>query len=758
MKSELLGFQKLLRNGVGLYILLSGLWIFYSDTVLFWLTDHITFFHPFPHLKGLTLVLMTGLFFRYGFKRYTQDLTGKQQVVESLNQELEYLFRHNPQPMWIFDPEGQKFLDVNEAAIQTYGYSHGEFLDLTLSAIANPIQCADSTLDYAVEQHQTKNDTILKVKVHTLPFLYQGKTVQLAMIQDITQQQQALEQLQNSEEQYRLLARNFPNGAVLLYDAHLRYLLADGKGIDQWSQLGKAVEGKTLCEVLPPETCDRLEPLYKKALTGEENTLELPLNNHIYLTHVLPVHNSNGHIEGGMSVTQDITERKRMEQQLEEYAFYDSVTHLPNKTWFLDRISQQLAATQQGQTGFFTILYVDLERYDSVKYSLGHSFAEQLLMATAERLAICLNLADPVARVSDQALGVILSNIHTEIDATAIAEYIQQQLGQPLEVQEQELFSSVNIGIAIVDSVELANQSAEHLLQAADTAMNHAKTSEDDYYAIFETEMYHQARQRFQLETDLRACIKREGFKIFYQPIISLATEEAIGFEALVRWEHPTKGWISPAEFIPVAEETGLIGLIDWWVLGEACRQLGKWQKRPGVRSNLIMSINTSGALLSQLGLMERMRQVTVGNGLRKGSLKLEVTERVMMEQQNAATGILDQIKNLRIQLSVDDFGTGYSCLERLHQLPIDTLKIDRSFVSRMTVDEDSLEIVRSIITLAHTLKMDVIAEGIETAEQIDLLRSLSCEYGQGYFFAKPLPPEEVEGLFESHWLQIHSS
>ncbi|MEA5467718.1 EAL domain-containing protein [Spirulina sp. 06S082] len=758
MKNESVRNAKLTRNIVGFYVIFSSLWVFLSDNILLAFAKTPGQIEVWQFAAGIFYVLITSILFFKVLQLYTREAEKKLAPLEDLVQRYQTLFEKNPQPMWVYDTDTMAFLDVNNAAIEAYGYSRQEFLKMTLQDIRSPedIAIAPFTLSENVPgiwQHYCKDGSIMEVEIDVFPFLFAEKPVRLALLQNVTERQRTLEAIKYKEEQYRTLASNFPNGAVVLYDKDLRYTLAEGMEVGRLGRNAREIEGKTLQEVVSEETYNILEPLYREALTGMPVTTELPLGDRIYLTYALPVFNQKGEIEGGMSVTQNITQRKQMEEQLQQYAFYDTRTKLPNKTWFLDRLSQQLLQTRAGNTGFFTVLFLQLERFSTVKYSLGHRLADRLMLATKDRLETCLNLVEPVARVGDKAIATILMNIHTPLDAAAIAQYIQEQLSQPLEVDGQELFSPVSIGIAIVDSPLLAEQKPETLLQAADTAMNHAKykgKAGKVSYAIFEPKMYEQAVGRFQLETDLRLALKREGFSVFYQPIVAMTTGCITGFEAVVRWLHPSTGWMSPGDFIPVAEETGLIGFIDWWVLGEACKQLGKWQKISDFP--LTMSVNASGALLSQFGIMERLRQVTKGNRLLKESLRLEVTERVMMEHYEATSGLLEQIKNLKIRLSVDDFGTGYSCLERLHQLPIDTLKIDRSFVGRMLADEDSLAIVRTIIALAHSLKMDTIAEGTETQEQLSVLEEIKCEYSQGFYFSPPVASEEAEQLLKRQW------
>ncbi|NEO85078.1 MAG: EAL domain-containing protein [Spirulina sp. SIO3F2] len=701
---------------------------------------------------GVTLALFLGLVALsiWLMQRYRRRWHQGQATVAQWQAHSEAFFAAHPHPMWIWQPEAGQMLSVNDAALQLYGYSQSEFLSLTLEQLrqAAPPN-SERKSEPGVEHHCTVGGACLTVRIQTTPYVYQNQTAQLFWVEDLTQQDETLAQLRTKETQYRMLASNFPHGAVMLYDQNLRYTLAAGKQLRLLQADSQPLEGRTVTEAIKPDTSQRLEPLYRKALSGESNTTELPLGDRTYLAYVLPVYDAEGAIASGMSVTQDITDHKQMEHKLQYYAFYDQSTQLPNKIWFLDYLEDKLQACQSGVAGFFSIFFLELERFDSVKYSLGHQWAEQMMLATADRLTNCLNLSEPVSRIGDHALALILSDLHTSLDANAIAEYIHQQLNQPLEIDDQELFSTVTIGIAILDSPELVEQLPADVIQAADTAMNYARMMYLSH-AIFEPSMSEQAVGRFHLETNLRWAIKREEFTVFYQPIISLRTGQLVGFESLIRWQHPEMGWIAPSTFIPVAEETGLIGLIDWWVLGESCRHLGQWQRQ--YQQPLVISVNASGALLSQFGFQERLRQVTLGNRLRRGSLKLEVTERVMMEQHTAATGLLSQIKNLGVQLSIDDFGTGYSCLERLHQLPIDVLKIDASFIHRMLEDQDSLEIVHTIVALAHSLSMDVLAEGVESQAQLAQLNCLACDYAQGYLFSEPITAAEVEALLAKNW------
>ncbi|HEY9302447.1 MAG TPA: GGDEF domain-containing phosphodiesterase, partial [Phormidium sp.] len=347
-----------------------------------------------------------------------------------------------------------------------------------------------------------------------------------------------------------------------------------------------------------------------------------------------------------------------------------------------------------------------------------------------------------VAQVGLDEFAILLTNLRESSNATRLADQIYQTLSYPFDLNGQEVFISTTIGIALSS---IGYEQPEDYLRAADTAMHQSKELSKTRYAVFEPGWQTQALERLQLESDLRRAIERQELQVYYQPIVSIKTGKLIGFEALVRWYHSTRGWVSPVEFIPLAEETGLISLIDRAVLREACQQIVIWQRQFPRNIPLTISVNLSAIQLAQLGLIERIDQILQETGINRQTLKLEITESSLMGNSASETAMLQQLKSLGIQLSIDDFGTGYSSLARLHQLPIDTLKIDRSFINQMGFDSESLEIVRTIISLAHILEMDVIAEGVETAEQLLQLQSLKCEYSQGFFFSRPVDRQTAE-------------
>lgn len=432
----------------------------------------------------------------------------------------------------------------------------------------------------------------------------------------------------------------------------------------------------------------------------------------------------------------DITHRKQVEEQLIHDALHDALTGLPNRTLFIERVELALQKTKWRKDYLFAVLFIDLDRFKLVNDSLGHTVGDQLLIAIAPLLKQCLRPTDTIARLGGDEFTIFLDELNNITEATSIAERLQATLKSPFQLEGYTVFTSASIGIVPSST---GYEKAADLMRDADIAMYRAKEQGKARYAIFDQVMYEETLELLQLESDLRLALERQEFCLYYQPIISLVTGRLTGFEALARWQHPQQGLISPTKFIPVAEDTGLIVSLGEWLLREACRQMYAWQIQFPTAFPLTVSVNIAGKQIKEPSFINQIERILTETGLDGNCLKLEITESMLMEDIQETINTLLQIKALNIQLSIDDFGTGYSSFSYLHRFPINTLKIDRSFVSQMNFDREKLEIVRTITTLAHTLGMDVIAEGVETAEQFAQLQALGCEFGQGYFFSKPL-------------------
>ena len=438
-----------------------------------------------------------------------------------------------------------------------------------------------------------------------------------------------------------------------------------------------------------------------------------------------------------------IAEQERISEELEQSknhfrhaAFHDELTGLPNRALLAENLKLEIERAQQHQDCQFAVLFLDLDRFKIVNDSLGHSIGNQLLIAIARRLEGCVRETDTVARLGGDEFAILVTGISHLNQATEMAERVQEKLQAPFNLSGHEVFTMASIGIALS---ALGYEHPENVLRDADTAMYRAKAQGKACYEIFDEGMHSRAVHLLQLETDLRRALEKEEFCLYYQPIVSLENGELAGFEALVRWQHPERGIISPVEFIGMAEEHGFILPLGQWVLEQACRQLVQWQWQSPDNRRLFMSVNLSARQMAQTKLVDQIKQVLEDTNLDPGLLKLEITEGAVMENAEMAVTVLKQLKALGVQLSVDDFGTGYSSLSYLHRFPLDTLKIDQSFVSRIGEADENGEIVRTIVTLAENMGMDVVAEGIETLAQLRELKRLNCRYGQGYLFARPL-------------------
>lgn len=521
-------------------------------------------------------------------------------------------------------------------------------------------------------------------------------------------------------------------------------------GWKQEESVGK--DATEIFQIINEKTRDRIEsPILKvlnegKKLTLPKETLlvakdgrEIPIDDS-----AAPITDEKGNITGVVLVFRDIIERKLVEKKLLHQAFYDGLTDLPNRNLFIEKLKEASERANQNRDYLFAVLFLDIDRFKVVNDSLGHPIGDMLLMAVASRLKNCLTTNYTIARMGSDEFAILLENIPDISSACAVAELIIAQLNSPFQLENYSVVTGISIGV-VVNSINYSR--AEDLIRDADIAMQQAKTLGKGRYEVFDTAMYDRVIALLELEQDLRKAIERKEFLLYYQPIVSLQTQEIIGFEALVRWQHPERGLLSPAEFIPVAQETGLLVLIDWWVLREACHQLRIWQDRFPHTLTLKVSVNLSSKQLSQVNLVEKIEKIRQETGLDTSSLNLEITESAIIENPESAAAILSQIRALGIKVHIDDFGTGYSSLSYLHRFPIDTMKIDRSFINRIDKDRESLEIVRTIVTLAHNLGMDAIAEGIETEAQLNILQELQCEFGQGYFFSKPLDRENATSI-----------
>ncbi len=610
-------------------------------------------------------------------------------------------------------------------------------------------------------------------------FILVGTGGVIVIMRPLTQTvQKEIDQRQQAEVQLQL-EKSFSQSLFATNPAF--FIIIDGSGKIQFANetmlqtIGYTlaeIKGKNYTQTLTPAEYHQflfpgLNPLGEQQFQQARQTLPLLTRDQqliwVQWQGKTSTNPQTGEVEMIFAAGIDVTERQRAEEQLRYNAYHDALTGLWNRTAFLERLDQAIARHKQylspqshqeliknSSTPFFAVLFLDLDGFKLVNDSLGHWIGDQLLIAIAHRLQSCLRPEDTFARFGGDEFTILLESRSTLDQAITVAQDIQTALKQPFELAHHTVFTETSIGIV---SSTTTYEHPHELLRDADTAMYCAKARGKNSYVVFDQTMRNQAVRRLQLETDLRLAIERGEFEVYYQPLVRLATGETIGFEALIRWHHPTQGHISPSEFIPVAEETGAIAAIGAWVLRQACWQLQQWKDEYPGNSTLRLSVNLSSKQLTP-ELIPTIDQILTETGTEGWEIKLELTETALMQDPKAAIALLQQLKNRDIGLCVDDFGTGYCSLEYLHQFPVDILKIDRAFVHQMCPGNDQGQIVQAILALAHSLGIDAIAEGIETREQMYKLRLLRCKYGQGYYFAKPMTAQEVERLLADQKLR----
>lgn len=563
------------------------------------------------------------------------------------------------------------------------------------------------------------------------------------------------EQLRQSEMRYALAAKGANDG---LWDWDL------AKNEIYFSPRWMEIIGCENAEGTPCPKCwiDRIHPEDRGTVEAElaahlegntkhfQNEHRIMHANGTYrwvLSRGLAVQDEQGVVYRVAGSLTDITERKQVEYKLQHDAMHDTLTGLPNRAKLMDRLSRALERTRLSPQYSFAILFLDLDRFKVINDSLGHLAGDQLLVSVANKLTYLVRPDDMVARLGGDEFVILLDHITEKKQVTPIATRIIKSLSKPFRLGQQEVYTSTSIGITF-SSTEY--DKADNLLRDADIAMYRAKAKGKARFEFFDHEMHNRALNLLQLENDLRRAVHGNELSLNYQPIVSLATGQIIGFEALARWIHPQRGFIPPSDFIPVAEDTGLILPLGEWVLREACRQVRAWEQAYPALEPLIISVNLSAKQLDQKGLVELVHSILQETGLPAVRLKLEITESVLMSNAEHSIVLIQQLRDLGICISIDDFGTGYSSLSYLHRFPIDTLKVDRSFVSGLGNTSENVEIVQTIIMLAHNLGIEVVAEGVETTEQLAQLQQMNCGYGQGYYYSKPLDQSRAEVLLQN--------
>jgi len=694
-----------------------------------------------------------------------EDVTERARAEEALwvqNAFYRQLFQSSPVGIVLVDFD-DRVVDANPGFTRLFGW-HAEDVrgrHLTELIIPDELVAEATALSQAVlSGAQISRDTVRRHRDGSaVPVRVLGSPVELgdrqlgvfALYLDIGERVRAEEALRTSEERYALAARGANDG---LWD----WDLEAGRIYysERWASMVGCVESELSPD--PQEWFSRVHPADRAHLRREitdhvegraphfQSEYRLRHRNGSFrwmLSRGLAVRDAKGAAYRLAGSQTDISDRKQAESQLLHDALHDALTALPNRALFINRLEMAVRRSRRAPRSRFAVLFLDLDRFKVINDSLGHRLGDQLLVALAERLRGSVRVIDTVARLGGDEFGFLLEGLHEVRQATRNAERILHDLTRPFQLSGHEVFTSGSIGIAIGDG---DCEGPEQILRDADIAMYRAKASGRASYTIFDQVMHREAVAAMELENDLRRALDRRELELVYQPVARIADGRLCGFEALVRWHHPERGTLLPAQFIPNAEETGLIVPLGSWALEAACDRLAAWVAAGISDPGAMVSVNLSARQLAHPELVQHVRKTLERSGAEASRLKLEITESVLMLDPPAARDVLTQLRrDLGLSVMIDDFGTGYSSLAYLHQFPLDTLKIDRSFVARLGTGEE--DIVRAIVTLGRGLGMQVLGEGVETAEQLAALRRLGCDLAQGNFLSPPLAAGEAEAL-----------
>ena len=682
------------------------------------------------------------------------DVTERRRAEQALREsEHRYrtLFEGNPLPMWIYDYETLRFLAVNDAAAQAYGYSKDEFLKMTIEDI-RPVEDLGLFHTALTEvrsqnlrrpfRHRRKDGTLVEVEISSFEFVSGGRRTRLVIAADVTDRRRAETKLRESEERYRQLFeqnlagvfRTTTDGRILeVNDAMLRMFGWTREELPSISAVDVYFDAEDRKHLMSRLAQQRSLSNIEVRMKRKDGAVVWVLEN------MMLREGPDGEVIEGTII--DITDRKAAQDQIEFQAYHDTLTGLPNRLLFRDRIGVALAHARRTRRSA-AVVFLDLDQFKLVNDTLGHTVGDGLLHAVAERLVRCVRAEDTVARMGGDEFTILLADLHDNRAASTVASKILETISSPIVVEHHELFITTSIGIALFPE---DGEDAESLLKSADRAMYRAKEMGRNNYQFATQAGEDISAERLSLERSMRYASRRDEFIVHYQPMIEIASSRVVGAEALIRWKHPVRGLMQPGEFIPIAEQSGLILPMGEWVLRSACDQMKRWHRAGN--EHLHIAVNLSARQFQQPDLADVVGRVLDETGLPSSALDIEITESTAMQNAELTLSTLNKLKQMGVRISIDDFGTGYSSLSYLKRFPIDTVKIDHDFVRDVAHDGNDAAIVSAIISMARALKLHVVAEGVEDEEQLAFLRRHECEFVQGYYYGRPVPAEEFEAV-----------
>jgi diguanylate cyclase (GGDEF)-like protein/PAS domain S-box-containing protein len=696
----------------------------------------------------IALIIATIIIISSHLKRNSRNNTN----IQLNEQYYKSLFEENPDAIIIFDLDG-KFVVANKA-VSIYGYSVEELIDKPFAGFILPKDLEKVTAQFiqaVVGKSSNCECSILdkegqqrEISVTNIPiFVNQEIHGVYTIIKDITEHKKAQNDLMEAEAKYRSLIENSLVGVYIMQDGKLSYVnprLCEMSGYKCEELLGLNVS-----DFIYPEDLPLVNENIHKRFSGETGTMKYEyrairkdksvITFELYGSKI--VYNGRDAIIGTVI---DITERKNTEKMIKHMAYHDQLTDLPNRYLLREKLNNAILDSRQNNCNF-ALIFLDLDRFKAINDTMGHEVGDKVLIEIAERLKACVNEKDIISRYGGDEFSVLLPE-SGEQRASQVANQILTKLSHPLTFHHHELLVSPSIGISVFPT---DGENFDRLIKNADLAMYHAKSLGRNNFQFFNEDLNKKAQHELELEVNLRKALEQNQLVLFYQPQVNLETNQIYGAEALMRWVHPEKGIIPPADFIPIAEETGLIIPMGEWAIRTACQENKKWQLAGF--SPIIVSVNISAKQFFQSNLVEIVKSALTETGLDPNFLELEITESITMDVERSISTLLE-LKKLGVKISIDDFGTGYSSLNYLRRLPIDKLKIDQSFIRECPDDINSNTIVRTIIVMAHLLKLQVKAEGVEKEEQVSFLLKQGCKEAQGYLFSKPIPVSKFETEF----------